>query len=153
MAVLTVNADVLAGRSLAAYCCVLPVRKHRGLLLVHVGRSLATTCWCFLGCARSEAGLVCLRPSERSESVPPLFADRGSGVERSAKLASPARARAEQCRYLPRAFGESVGSVKPGLLFFPDEERSDEVLSVTPPQERVDLWSECLWYGENAGAA
>jgi len=58
----------------------------------------------FPGCARSEAGLVCLRPSERSESAPPLFADRGSGVERSAKLASPARALVEQCRYLPRTF-------------------------------------------------
>ena len=38
--------------------------KHRGLLLVHVGRSLATSCWCSLGRARSEAGLGCLRPSE-----------------------------------------------------------------------------------------
>ena len=43
--------------------------KRRGLLLVHVGRSLATSCWCSLGCARSEAGLVGLRPSERSETL------------------------------------------------------------------------------------
>ena len=37
--------------------------KHRGLLLVHVGRSLATSCL-FPGCARSEAGLASLRSSE-----------------------------------------------------------------------------------------
>ena len=48
-------------------------------------------------------------------------------MERSAKLVSPDRARAEQCRHLARGerFGAcawprtsaSVGSVKPGLLF------------------------------------
>jgi hypothetical protein len=42
--------------------------KHRGLLLVNVGRSLATS-WCFFGCARSEAGLDSLRPLERSETL------------------------------------------------------------------------------------
>ncbi len=119
---------VLAGRSLAAYCGVLPRAKHRGLLLVlagrslaanrrnriaillvHVGRSLATSCWCFLGapdlrpvssvCGRRNKAIALRRCEPHLPS-----ADRGSGVERSAKLASPARARAEQCRYLPRTF-------------------------------------------------
>jgi hypothetical protein len=58
MAVLTINADVLAGRSLAAYCGVLPVRSIAGycgvlgdmrsiapILPVRVGRSLATSCF------------------------------------------------------------------------------------------------------------
>ena len=121
---------VLAGRSLAAN------RRNRiAILLVHVGRSLATSCWCFFGCARSEAGLGCLRPSERSESAPPLFADRGSGVERVQSWRVSHRALAEQCRHLARGewFGAcawprpsaSVGSVKPGCLSFPVEERSD----------------------------
>jgi hypothetical protein len=52
-----------ARRSLAAYCRCLARAKHRGLLLVHVGRSLATSCL-FPGCARSEAGLASLRSSE-----------------------------------------------------------------------------------------
>ena len=107
---------VLAGRSLAAYCGVLPVRSIAGYCWFMSGEASRHPAG-FFGCARSEAGLDCLRPSERSDSAPPLFADRGSGVERSAKLASPARARAEQCRYLPRTFRGSVGSVKPGLLF------------------------------------
>ena len=85
---IAVSCPCKASRAIAGSCRA----KPRDILLV------------FLGCARSEAGLGCLRPLERSDSAPPLFADRGSGVERSAKLASPARALAEQCRYLPRTF-------------------------------------------------
>ena len=179
MAVLTVIADVF-GRAKPRGHIACPRRqaepravlrclaraKHRGLLLVHVGRSLATSCCCFFGCARSQAGLVCLarttfsdcldclRPSERSDSAPPLFADRGSGVERSAKLASPARARAEQCRYLPRTFSwkrrlcEAWAAVlrrdsgvanffssakRPSFLFMPDPR-------ALKPLENLDGW-------------
>jgi hypothetical protein len=100
---------VLAGRSLAAYCGVLPVRSIAGYCLFMSGgasRHLAGVSW----------GAPDLRPvssvcGRRNEAIalrrcePHLpSADRGSGVERSAKLASPARARAEQCRYLPRTF-------------------------------------------------
>jgi drug/metabolite transporter superfamily protein YnfA len=51
MAVLTVNADVLAGRSLAAYCGVLPVQ------------SIAGYCWFMSGeASRHPAGVSWVRP-------------------------------------------------------------------------------------------
>jgi hypothetical protein len=81
MAVLTVIADCLGRAEPRGLLRCLARAKHRGLLLVHVGRSLATSCWCFSGCARSEAGLVCLRPSERSETL--RVGARRTGVHRS----------------------------------------------------------------------
>ena len=82
MAVLTVIADGLGRAEPRGLLRCLARAKHRGLLLVHVGRSLATSCWCFFGCARSEAGLVCLRPLERSESAPPVRAAPAFGGSR-----------------------------------------------------------------------
>ena len=113
--------------------------KHRGLLLVLADmRSIAASGILFLRARTTFFDcLASLRPSERSESAPPLFADRGSGVERVQSWRVSHRARAEPCRYLARRewFGAcawprpsaSVGSVKPGCLLFPSEERSDEV--------------------------
>jgi len=138
--VLTVNAAVLAGRSLAAYCLSsatggasrriavsCPCEASRAIAGL-VGRSLATIgvlfFWVRTSCSDC---LDSLRPSERSDSAPPLFADRGSEVERVQSWRVSHRAQAEPCRYLVRGTSTSVGSVTPGCLLFPSEERSDEV--------------------------
>ncbi len=58
-------------RSLAPYCRCLARAKHRGLLLVLAGRSLAASC--FFGRARSVPDcLASLRPSECSETLAEL---------------------------------------------------------------------------------
>jgi hypothetical protein len=70
--VLTIIADVLAGRNLAAYCGVLgDMRSIAPILPVMVGRSLATI-GVLLFRARTSCSdcLASLRPSERSGSVP-----------------------------------------------------------------------------------
>ena len=95
-------------------------------MLVYVGRSLATSCWCSLGCARSEAGLASLRPSERSETLR-VGASR-TGVHRSGLVqrsgtvckagesGQGAGGTVPTLGAWPRT-SASVGSVKPGLLF------------------------------------
>jgi len=79
--VLTVNADVLAGRSLAAYCSSSATGGASRRIAVscpcEASRAIAFSCRAkprdilllFLGCARSEAGLDSLRPSECSETL------------------------------------------------------------------------------------
>ena len=103
--------------------------KHRGLLLVLADmRSIAASGIFFLRARTTFSDcLASLRPSERSDSAPPLFADRGSEVERVQSWRVSHRARAEPCRCLVRGTSTSVGSVTPGCLLFPSEERSDEV--------------------------
>jgi len=127
-------------RSLAPYCCRCLAREQRlvgyccSWPICGASRPLESFFWArttLFDCLGS------LRPSERSDSAPPLFADRGSGVERVQSWRVSHRARAEPCRCLARRewFGAcawprpsaSVGSVTPGCLLFPSEERSDEV--------------------------
>ena len=151
MAVLTVNAAVLAGRSLAAYC----LSSATG----GASRRIAVSCPCEASRAIAGLGryaehrglwnpffrarttfidcLASLRPSERSDSAPPLFADRGSGVERVQSWRVSHRARAEPCRYLVRGTSTSGGSVTPGCLLFPSEERSDEVSMPDPAPKTI----------------
>jgi hypothetical protein len=111
--VLTVNAVSWPGEASRPIACprrqaepravlrCLARAKHRGLLLVLVGRSLATI-GVLLFRARTSCSdcLASLRPTERSDSAPPLFADRGSGVERVQSWRVSHRARAEPCRHL-----------------------------------------------------
>jgi hypothetical protein len=142
MAVLTVNAAVLAGRSLAAYCLSsatggasrriavsCPCEASRAIADVLADMRSIAASGIFLLRARTTYSdcLASLRPSERSDSAPPLFADRGSEVERVQSWRVSHRAQAEPCRYLVRGTSTSVGSVTPGCLLFPSEERSDEV--------------------------
>ena len=147
MAVLTVIAAVLAGRSLAAYC----LSSATG----GASRRIAVSCPCEASRAIAGLGryaehrglwflflrartmffdcLASLRPSERSESAPPLFADRGSGVERVQSWRVSHRARAEPCRYLART-RRSVGSVTPGCCFCPARSEATRFLLCLTPR-------------------
>ena len=124
MADLTVNSDVLAGRSLAAYCWSCPCEASRAIADFLVGRSRAAILP-VLADMRSIAasgifgrtavfdGLGSLRPSERMERKCSLR--NCSEMEWSGcKLMSPASGAAEACRYLARGTSASVGSVTPG---------------------------------------
>jgi hypothetical protein len=72
----------------------------RRIAVVLAGRSLAASGIFFRARTTFSDCLGSLRPSERSDSAPPLFADRGSGVERVQSWRVSRRARAEQCGYL-----------------------------------------------------
>jgi len=103
---------VLVGRSLATN------RRNRiAILLVHVGRSLATSCWCFLGAPDLRpVSSVCGR---RNEAIALRRCLRIAAVEWSGLQSwrvRPGRGRnsADTCH---ERFRGSVGSVKPGLLF------------------------------------
>jgi hypothetical protein len=150
--------------------------KHRGLLRVLAGRSLAAillvladmrsiAASCFGLCPGSGDapgtrrlgslryigapagcfdGLDSLRPSKRRSRSQAWSKRFSCGMQgwndwsgAAGKLASPSRARGEQCGYLARGTSASVRSVRTGvraggsatchLATFPDEERSDEV--------------------------
>ena len=160
MAVLTVIADVLAGRSLAAYCCVLGDRRslapYCGVLPV---RSIAGYCWFMAGGAsRHPAGVSWARPvCGRSRQFAAVGTQRNaprrcSPPRRSPKRISAAewsglqswRVRPGRGRNRADTWQRKCRLGEAGRLSFPDEERSDEVWSVTPPQKRGCLWSECL---------
>ena len=132
-----------ASRRIAVYC---PCEASRATTGPLVGRSLATIgVLLFRGRTTFSDCLASLRPLE----------SRRVGMERVQSWRVSHRARAEQCRHLARGewFGAcawprlsaSVGSVKPGCLSFPVEERSDEQLmpDTAPKIIRQPEWLEC----------
>ena len=90
--------------------------KHRGLLLFHVGRSLATSCFCFLGAPDLRpVSTVCDRrnAAKRSaKSVERISAAEWSGWQSWRVRTGRGRNSADTC---PERLRGSVGSVKPGF--------------------------------------
>ena len=129
--------------------------KHRGLLLVLVGRSLATIgVLLFRGRTTFSDCLASLRPSERSESArggADLFrriaAAEWSGCEAGESVIVRGRNRADTWRGEWAALASaSVGSVKPGCCLFLTRSEATRFQCLTPR-----LKSSANLNGWNAG--
>ncbi len=121
-----------ASRRIAVSC---PCEASRAIAGLLVGRSLATiSVLLFRGRTTFSDCLASLRPSERSESAPPVRAAPAFGGSRQrsgagAKLASQSSCAGETVPILGSA---SVGSVKPGCCLFLTRSEATRFQCLTP---------------------